>query len=77
MEKYVITKWGFGVVICEIIVEKIKTYGFRFYDENSGETVCTVNDVFTEADKAESFKNAINESGIDALHIQDIIDDIL
>lgn len=66
------------MINCEVIEEStiVSTYGFRFYDDE-GNTVCVVKDVFTDAQKAESFKTVINESDIDAVHIGDIIDDII
>ena len=61
------------MVVCEIVT----TYGFKFYEKDSGNEVCTVSDVFADADKAEGFKILVNESGIDADHIKDIIDDMI
>ena len=61
------------MIVCEILT----TYGFKFYEKDSGDEVCSVSDVFTEAEKAEGFKTLVNESGIEAEHIKDIIDDIV
>ncbi len=61
------------MVVCEILT----TYGFKFYEKESGNEVCSVSDVFTEADDAEGFKMLVNESGIDASHIKDIIEDMM
>lgn len=61
------------MVVCEILT----TYGFKFYEKESGNEVCTVSDVFTEEDDAKGFKLLVNESGIDAAHIKDIIEDMM
>ncbi len=61
------------MIVCEVLT----TYGFKFYEKESGEEVCCVSDVFTEAEKAEGFKMLINESGIEACHINDIIEDMM
>ncbi|MBE6679511.1 MAG: hypothetical protein E7598_03210 [Ruminococcaceae bacterium] len=61
------------MVVCEIVT----SYGFKFYEKDSGDEVCSVSDVFTDADKAEGFKILVNESGIDASHIKDIIEDMI
>ena len=67
------------MIVCEVVEEIIeeKTYGFRFYDDSNGEVVCTVRDVFDDYGRAECFKKVINESNIDAVHIGDIIEDII
>ena len=72
MVKYVFQK-EIKMVVCEIIT----TYGFKFYEKDSGDEVCSVSDVFAEEDKAEGFKTLVNESGIDAEHIMDIIEDMI
>lgn len=61
------------MVVCEIVT----TYGFKFYEKESGDEVCSISDVFTNEDDARGFKFLVNESGIDAAHIKDIIDDMI
>ncbi len=61
------------MLVCEIVT----SYGFKFFEKESGEEVCAVSDVFTDAEKAESFKMLVNESGVDAKHIKDILDDMM
>ena len=63
---------------CKIISE-IKdgstVYGFKFYDKQNGEEVCTVRDVFTDENAAHALCEAINETGVCRDHIPDIIED--
>ena len=66
------------MICCEIIAEEKenrKVYGLRFSDAESGEEICTVGDVFTDYQKAVSFRDTVNVSEVCREHIRDIIED--
>ncbi|MBQ8837445.1 MAG: hypothetical protein IJ002_08090 [Clostridia bacterium] len=66
------------MIVCEITQESKEentVYGFRFYDKQSGEPVCIVDDVFTDKKSAHALCETINQSDISPEHIQDIIED--
>ncbi len=73
------------MILCEIIEDvcineenrTVPVYGFRFVSKESGETICTVPDVFTEKEKAEALQERIAQGGIDEAHIFDVIEDAL
>lgn len=68
------------MIYCEVVEEEnenIKVYGLKFSDAESGEAICTISDVFTDRQKAVSFRDTVNTSEVCREHIRDIIEDVI
>ena len=66
-------------VTCEIIetnIQNIAVYGLMFIGAG-GEAVCRVEDITVDREKLAVLRANINETGIDALHIMNVLEDAL
>ena len=73
------------IVKCEIVKslfemegEKSTVYGFEFYNGKvPNESVRIIEDVFTSESMAIWFRDMVNRNDLDAIHIDDVIEDAL